>query len=247
MWFTAGATVLITSIVLAAWSWRSGGSKPNTTFEDPIVIQNTRWVEVRGKKLRLVFVAHPLGKDVPLLFFIHGFGGQLTQWTNQLSHFSKAANVLAVDLVGCGKSETASAEFFKTGSIVEDLATVLRMHRDKSEEFIAVCHSMGTMLGCKLKKHLSDIDLKALVFIAPKARFDEKDLKQMKSVPKVPNIVLNVWRLYDRIGGVNSASVKRFVNKNAPLKVRELQLHWNASFTTDSLKKYATGVRANES
>lgn len=48
----------------------------------------------------------------------------------------------------------------------------------------------------------------------------------------MPETVFDIWRRYDRRGGVNSASVKRFVGKDASEKVRAMQVRFNEESKT---------------
>ena len=80
-------------------------------------------------------IIHELGSKVPLIVFIHGLGGQVilsvcvcvlpveysytyalslflfdqvSQWKCQIEYFSHTAHILAIDLLGCGKSQVSS-------------------------------------------------------------------------------------------------------------------------------------------
>jgi pimeloyl-ACP methyl ester carboxylesterase len=98
--------------------------------EPDIITENTQFVEINGHKLRIVHIIHELGSKVPLIVFIHGLGGQVklnnvdilkkrlkfffvyfiykvSQWKCQIEYFSRTAHILAIDLLGCGKSEVA--------------------------------------------------------------------------------------------------------------------------------------------
>jgi pimeloyl-ACP methyl ester carboxylesterase len=82
-------------------------------------------VYIREKVLRIVYREHELKGKVPLLVFVHGFGGQvyhlypclalllilllqIGQWTPMLTFFSQTCNILAFDMVGHGKSDFSS-------------------------------------------------------------------------------------------------------------------------------------------
>lgn len=64
---------------------------------------------IRNKALRVVYFEHPLGNTAPLLVFIHGLGGQISQWRFQIEYFSNSCNILAVDLLGHGMSGVSSS------------------------------------------------------------------------------------------------------------------------------------------
>lgn len=101
----------------------------NTLAEPEIITENTQFVEINGHKLRIVHIIHELGSKVPLIVFIHGLGGQVgctvcfvccivmvltlcffdqvSQWRCQIEYFSHTAHILAIDLLGCGKSQVS--------------------------------------------------------------------------------------------------------------------------------------------
>jgi hypothetical protein len=43
----------------------------------PIIQNNTQYVVIRNKRLRIVHIINELGAKVPLIVFIHGLGGQV--------------------------------------------------------------------------------------------------------------------------------------------------------------------------
>lgn len=54
---------------------REDAAQPSPT--SPVLANNFQFVNVNGKRLRIVHIPHELGSKVPLLVFIHGVGGQV--------------------------------------------------------------------------------------------------------------------------------------------------------------------------
>ncbi len=94
---------------------------------------------IRGREGRLAVNDGGTGA-IPLLF-VHGNGGNRTQWAAQLDHFRKSRRAAAFDLRGMGDSDAASGgddsvEGFAAD--VEAVADVLELSR-----FVLVGHSFG--------------------------------------------------------------------------------------------------------
>jgi long-chain acyl-CoA synthetase len=75
------------------------------------------------------------------MVFVHGFAGQATQWRYQLEHFAAANRVIAIDLRGHGRSETAVRDY-SMAEVQSDLAQVLQI-LGVQPGFILIGHSFG--------------------------------------------------------------------------------------------------------
>ncbi|GBB97921.1 hypothetical protein RclHR1_00310049 [Rhizophagus clarus] len=212
----------------------------NNDLDVPIIQNNTQYVVIRNKRLRIVHIINELGAKVPLVVFIHGLGGQVTQWENQIEYFSSTANILAVDLLGCGKSEvTNRLEDYTTESLVDDLEDLLK--RYPSENTVLICHSYGCCLGAKLY-HRVKHTIKALTLISVKANITESELAEKQKIQSYPNILFDIFRYYDRFGGIHSTSVDRVLHKDANNELRAKQLRWNRQSKTIVWKYMMFGI-----
>lgn len=63
-----------------------------------------------------------------------------------------------------------------------------------------------------------------------------------KYVRYLPAFVLDLYRLYDNIGGTESASVIRWVGKDADLETRKLQLRYNKQSKSAVFLRYVTSL-----
>lgn len=110
------------------------------------------------------------GKGNPTLLFIHGWTNNRSIWDEQISHFSKQYNVIAVDLAGCGKSGN-NRDIWTMASFGDDVVSVIK-HLDV-DQVILVGFSMGgpvaieaankvpeRIAGIVLVDNLQDIEIK---------------------------------------------------------------------------------------
>lgn len=87
-----------------------------------------------------------IAPDLPqkTLIFIHGFGGQATQWRYQLEHFALAHRVIALDLRGHGRSDKPPSHY-TLAEILHDLESALE-RLQVPERFVLIGHSFGGAL-----------------------------------------------------------------------------------------------------
>ena len=103
------------------------------------------------------------------LVFVHGYGGQATQWRYQLSHFAAANRVIALDLRGHGRSETAVGSYTME-EIQSDLAQTLALLAIE-RPFVLVGHSFGGAIATEYAVAHPD-DISQLVLIATAGEFE---------------------------------------------------------------------------
>ena len=81
------------------------------------------------------------------LIFLHGFGGNVSQWRRQLTHFSDEDRVISVGLRGHGTSDLPPGPF-TTQQLLQDLEAALEaLH--VPERIVLVGHSFGTALAAE--------------------------------------------------------------------------------------------------
>ncbi|KAJ3175161.1 hypothetical protein HDU87_006396 [Geranomyces variabilis] len=244
-----GATLGLAWWARAAWFSSSKPLCPDDAFTDA----HSKTHFVRGKLVRVVFVEHRLGRELPLIVFVHGMGAQLQQWNEQILHFSHITNVLAVDVVGHGKSEKVdstnrvnlpsaySQEAYTTSSIASDLVALLEIYKFKAESFILVGHSYGCNILAHAYTRLSLLT-KAIVFLCPKSAPTPAEKEKLARFSAAPTIFIELLRILDRKGGLNSPSVNRLLAKSASRELRQRQLGWNRANTTRVAQKIFRGA-----
>lgn len=212
------------------------------------------------KALRIFYRRHPQADKLPttpaplpLLVFIHGLGGSVAQFHPLLTSLVNLSSCLAIDLPGCGLSEYSETSWdaYKTDALVELLATVIEDYRDrdKGQGVVLIGHSMGCSLASLLSSRVSTPDpvltdnIVGLVAICPKAEPpEERDVANFNRLLSVPGPIFDLWRAWDRRGGANSASVKRFVGSGADLDTRKLQVRFNQQSRTPVWRRMAAGT-----
>jgi len=62
------------------------------------------------------------------------------------------------------------------------------------------------------------------------------------SVHKIPEPLFNIWRAWDRRGGTNSQSVRRFVGDEASEALKQLQYRFNELSRSSVFRRMAWGT-----
>lgn len=192
--------------------------------------------------------------DIPLLVFVHGLGGSIAQFAPLLTSLINAAPCLAIDLPGCGLSDFKpnDANAYTTKALAELVAAAIDRHRAVDQKIVIIGHSMGCSIAALLASSTSPLSgafydagkIAGVIAISPKSSppSDQQVRLVRKYVSYLPAFVLDLYRLYDNIGGVNSASVVRWVGKDADLETRKLQLRYNKQSRSAVFLRYLTSL-----
>ncbi|PSN64965.1 hypothetical protein BS50DRAFT_555245 [Corynespora cassiicola Philippines] len=190
---------------------------------------------------------------VPLLVFIHGLGGSAAQFHPILLSLSNLAPCLAVDLPGCGLSSFEPQDWsaYTTEALVKLLAVIIEAHRnrDGNQSVVLIGHSMGCSLAALLASStspyadlLSD-HVSGFIAICPKADPPtEAQCKAILSTTRIPTPLFNLFRKWDRRGGISSKSVLRMTGPDANEETRKLQLRFNRQSRTGVWRRMARGM-----
>jgi pimeloyl-ACP methyl ester carboxylesterase/protein-tyrosine phosphatase len=195
----------------------------------------------------------PSDPPLPLLVFIHGLGGSASQFAELINRLINQAPCLAIDLPGCGKADMAPRTWnaYTMEQLVELLYVVVEEYRDRDHDqgVILIGHSMGCSLATHLgssttpfNKNLAHAYLGS-VAICPRAQpLSDKEQAAIRKLVWVPTSIFNLWREWDRRGGIGSHSVTRFVGTGADVKTRKLQLKFNSESRTETLMRMLLGM-----
>lgn len=158
------------------------------------------------------------------------------------------SSCLAIDLPGCGLSAFSpkSWDAYTTESLAELLEHVIEDHRDKDagQSVVLIGHSMGCSLAAMLASNKSRHSEQIVGFVAvcPKAEApSQSQVDTFKKLLLIPGPIFNAWRRWDRRGGAESASVKRFVGADADIETRKLQYRFNEQSKTEVWRRMASG------
>lgn len=210
--------------------------------------------------IRTFFCPHPHASKlpskpntIPLLVFVHGLGGSLAQFHPLLTSLTNTAPCFGIDLPGCGLSSFSptSWDAYSVEALVTLLAVAIEQHRDREEgqKVVLIGHSLGcsfsallasskSPLATELRKHIV-----GFVAICPKASPPSaQQVPTFRKLLHVPGPIFDLWRAWDRRGGINSSSVSRFVGKDADRETKELQVRFNKQSKTPVWRRMAWGT-----
>jgi pimeloyl-ACP methyl ester carboxylesterase len=171
--------------------------------ESAYIESNTSFLDLATHHFRIFYASHSLvailPKPMPIIVFIHGLGGQLNQFEPLLKYFCQVADVLAIDLPGCGQSPLTDRRWdqYATEALVNLVNRVIE-EKTKGRKVILVGHSLGSIIAATLALKLCETCL-GLVLLCPKAEISEKERKGILLATCLPEFVFNIFRKRDRV------------------------------------------------
>ncbi|QSZ37229.1 hypothetical protein DSL72_009323 [Monilinia vaccinii-corymbosi] len=190
---------------------------------------------------------------LPLLVFIHGLGGSVAQFNPLLTSLVNLASCLSIDLPGCGLSAFDPKlpwDAYTVDALAELVGKVIEDYREKNTEqgVVLIGHSLGCSIAALLGSTTSPRSIAlsenviGLVAICPRAEPpSEEEVSKLRKWLLVPNLIFDLWRKWDRRGGPESASVHRFVGRNADQETKKLQERFNSQSKTAVWRRMANG------
>ncbi|KAI1109985.1 dual specificity phosphatase catalytic domain-containing protein [Nemania sp. NC0429] len=240
-----------------------GSKDPDTT--DPPLLRNHSEIKTYKTErsgitfpgLRIFYRRHPkadeLPKDpapLPLLVFIHGLGGSVAQFHPLLTSLSNSASCLAIDLPGCGRSQfkQTSWDAYTTENLTDLVETIISDHVEEGQGVVLIAHSMGTAIAADIANKkaahrlVPPLNVMGVIAICPlSGPPPEATVRIYRRLLWIPGFIFNIWRAWDRRGGPESASVKRFVGPRGDLEARQLQDRFNSQSRTPVFRRMAWG------
>lgn len=120
--------------------------------------------------------------------------------------------------------------------------------KDAGQGVVLIGHSMGCSLAALLASHTRSSPsplsnhVVGLVAICPRAAPPtEEEVKTFRKLLAVPGAIFDLWRRWDRRGGPESASVRRFVGADADEETKKLQQLFNTQSRTPVWRRMASG------
>jgi pimeloyl-ACP methyl ester carboxylesterase len=173
------------------------------TVEDSEYIKsNTSFIDVDTHHLRIFYAPHSLvsklPRPTPLIVFIHGLGAQINQFEPLLKYFGQVADVLSLDLPGCGQSPLLDKRWdqYTTDALANLIHKVIDI-KAPGHKVILMGHSLGTMIAGNLALKLGERCL-AMVLLSPKAEISEKEVRGIHILSSLPEFIFNIFRKLDR-------------------------------------------------
>jgi pimeloyl-ACP methyl ester carboxylesterase/protein-tyrosine phosphatase len=210
-------------------------------------------------ELRVFHRPHPQADQLPtkpsplpLLVFIHGLGGSVAQFHPLLTGLVNLAPCLAIDLPGCGLSTFSPKTWdaYKIEALAEAVAVTIEKYLDieSRQGVVLVGHSLGcsitTLIASKTSPLSTNITkhVRGLIAICPRSSPPtEKETRSFRRLLRIPGPIFDLWRRWDRRGGAGSASVARFVGRDADSSTKALQLKFNEQSRTPVWRRMAWG------
>jgi pimeloyl-ACP methyl ester carboxylesterase/protein-tyrosine phosphatase len=176
----------------------------------------------------------------------------VAQFHPLLTSLVNLAGCLAIDLPGCGMSkfEPKNWDAYTTDALAELLDVIIEDYREKEAKqgVVLIGHSMGcslsAMLASRNSAHSTNLTehVVGLIAVCPKAEPpSEHQVSTFKKLLWIPGPVFNMWRQWDRRGGIESASVHRFVGPDADEETKKLQYRFNDQSKTPVWRRMASG------
>ncbi|PSR79906.1 dual specificity phosphatase catalytic domain-containing protein [Coniella lustricola] len=233
---------------------------PKTT--DPDLLRNNSEIKsfttsrFTYPAVRIFYKPHPrldeLPNDpapLPLLVFVHGLGGSVVQFQPLLSSLTHNSSCLAIDLPGCGLSELSPTAWdaYTNEALTELLDVVIATYRNKQagQGVVLIGHSMGCSLSARLASpdasKIADHVMALIAICPPAGPPTAEQVNTFRKLLWIPTPVFDLWRSWDARGGVDSASIKRFVGADADLESRRLQKRFNRQSRTPTWRRMAWG------
>jgi len=100
---------------------------------------------VKKKSSRMPLFVDDGGIGKPTVLFIHGLGGNTSQWKAQLEHLRKKRRVLAVDLRGHGHTALPGDGVFDIEAMAADVKELA--DRSRIQRFVLAGHSAGASVA----------------------------------------------------------------------------------------------------
>ena len=186
--------------------------------------------------------------DLPLLVFIHGLGGTLPQFAPLLGSLVNVAPCFGLELPGHGKSGFEPTDY--SVYTIEAFAALWKTAVEQAckqhghNKVVLIGHSMGCSIAALLATDAEfEPDVEGIIAICPKGSPPTRSqTKQFRRFLSLPDWALDAFRWFDRRGGEESASVKRFIGDGAGTDMKKLQLRLNERFRTSVWKRAALGI-----
>lgn len=209
-------------------------------------------------RIRTFYHEHPQAdklpqeaRPLPLLVFVHGLGGSLAQLAPIMGSLVNVASCVGIDFPGCGLSEFSPTNW--EAYSIEAMATLLdhatEKHRSKGQGVVLIAHSLGCAISATLLSETSKISSSVrshnLGFVAicpPASNPSEKELQTYRRLLSIPSPLFNIFRWWDRRGGLNSTSVRRLTGDSAGVDTRKLQMRFNEQSQTPVWRRMAWGT-----
>lgn len=199
--------------------------------------------------------------ELPVVLFLHGLGGQMSQFESFFSVFAEQYEIFSLDLPGFGNSKACqrgsslwqmsasernvirsslyNLKDFSTDNIVKMVCQYIQKFIG-DRKLIIVAHSMGTHLATKVTSRITNVE--ALVLISPPRFVEARKKSGFKFLSWFPT-AFSYLRIWDRLEGLKSHSLLRQVDASCSLEKKARQLRWNLDISSKTVLEYIKGFK----
>ena len=131
---------------------------------------------------------------------------------------------------------------------MELLQVAIAQHAIPGQGIVLIGHSLGCSLSALVataqhSETIGRLDFLGLIGICPPPEMRAgRKANILRLLLYIPDPIFNVFRAWDRRGGPLSASVSRFVGKEADIEVKKLQERFNSQSRTPVYRRIAWGL-----
>lgn len=158
--------------------------------------------------------------ESPILVFIHGLGGQMSQFEPLMGLLSQCLEVVSLDLPGFGNSKVEFSDVkmitsmseetklkiassvskmqwndFSTENIVNIICAFINQQIPADKKVVLVGHSMGTHLSIKVAKKLPVHKVEGLILLSPPGLIDDVT----RTTPEQPAKTISMLKIFNYI------------------------------------------------
>lgn len=224
----------------------------------------------KGGTEKLKELSHEV-EELPIFVFVHGLGGQMSNFEPLMGLLSQCLEVMSIDLPGFGNlrrqrgrsitgyldKEQIKLEAswmlmqwqdFDTDKIVELLQAWIAQEVPQNKKIVLIGHLMGTHLVIKLAAKLEEKKVEGMILLSPPPLAENVNSAKVhlpipiKLFSYMPKL-FNLFRVWDRIDGLRLHLVLRQLTSATLLLTRLRQFRWNLDVDTPVVLRYMLSFR----
>ncbi len=190
---------------------------------------------------------HQNSSSKNFLFLLHGFSGSTSDWTEIIPLLNNNFNIITVDLIGHGKSDSpVDVSLYTTQAMVEQLFKIIKKITDK--KIFLAGYSMGGRVALSFAVKHKEI-LNGLILESSSAGIkDEKQrIERIQSDEKLAQFIENhpIEEFVDYWMNIDLFKSQKNLPKSILVKVRESKLKNNKTGLAYSLRGFGQGTMPN--
>ena len=178
------------------------------------------------------------------LFFLHGFSGSSSDWTEVISLLNKNFNVFTIDLIGQGKSDSPiDVSFYRTESMIDQLFKIIK--KITEEKIFLAGYSMGGRAALSFAASHQE-NLKGLILGSSSAGLvdEQQRSERIQSDEKLAQFIENhsMEEFVDYWMNIDLFKSQKNLPKSILTNVRKSKLKNNKTGLANSLRGFGQGI-----